>query len=308
MHKLFRNLKNVRYLEPPDILDANWDVSAEKLDKLKSNKCIINFSMENYGSLFHYYQQLTDYGLDFILLSFNPHDHLVKPNLVFYPYWLYESCENMFELSQTYKDIRTHKISCLNRNPRPHRIFNYITLQNKPWFNEILFTFSNFPDEDAYRNDDVILSNDIKDHWEKIRYGLPSLLPYDHITHPAFNNSYINFVTETTVSQGLFITEKTWKPIASEQLFLIYGNVGTIKHLRDIGVDTFDDIIDHNYYDNVTDWVDRLNRIHALIEDLLTSNLEQIFIDTKERRVQNRNNFINKNFGTMYTDIIKQQC
>jgi hypothetical protein len=286
-----------------------WVFSKEKTLKLiNGSPFIIDFSQENYGdiSIPFYYKLLKDLNIDFLLLSYDPNDHLVEPNILFYPNWYIWSIKN-FEKNLLFLDNRKYKISCLNRNPRPHRILNFFLLKNKNYFNDILFTFQNV-NEGADRSDDVILPLEIKEQWEQIRHTLPSYMSEEYINHSAWTDTYINFVTETTVNEGLFISEKTWKPIASEQLFLVYGNKGIINHLRDIGVDVFDDIIDHNYYDNVSDFQERLIRIHSLIESLINQNLNEIFIATKVRRKQNRTNFLQGVFGKQYLDLIELKC
>jgi len=309
VHEFFKNLKDIRYLEPPDIMVDGWVFSKEKTRKLiNGSPFIIDFSQENYGdiSVPFYFQQLKDLNVDFLLLSFDPKDHLVEPNILFYPNWYVWSINN-FENNLIFSDQRKYKISCLNRNPRPHRILNFLLLKNKNYFKDVLFSFQN-PDEQPYRSDDITLSTAFAEEWECIRHTLPSFFSVEQINHSAWSDTYINFVTETTVNKELFITEKTWKPIASEQLFLIYGNKGIISHLRDIGVDVFDDVIDHDSYDNISDPQARLLQIHLLIESLLNQDLHKIFINTKTRRKQNRTNFLQGVFGKHYLDLIRLKC
>jgi hypothetical protein len=97
-----------------------------------------------------------------------------------------------------------------------------------------------------------------------------------------------------------FVTEKTWKPVASAQLFLIVGHRNAVAHLRSLGVDTFDDIIDHDHYDAEPDWQLRIQKIHQVIDDLLLQDLESIYKDTEQRRTSNSKKFFNGEFGTEY--------
>jgi len=308
VHEIIKEFKNIVQVDPSYILDDNWDFSVKKIDKIKKSKFILNCSEENYGedSMLLYHKYLSEINCNFLLLSFNPSDHLVEPNIIFYPNWYFWSMKN-FENNLIFSDNRKYKISCLNRNPRPHRILNFLLLKNKNYFKDILFSFQN-PDNQPYRSDDITLSTAFAEEWERIRHTLPSFSSNEQINHSAWTDTYINFVTETTVNKELFITEKTWKPIASEQLFLIYGNKGIISHLRDIGVDVFDDIIDHNSYDNISDPEARLLQIHLIIESLLNRDLHEIFINTKTRRKQNRTNFLQGVFGKHYLDPIRLKC
>ena len=77
------------------------------------------------------------------------------------------------------------------------------------------------------------LPKEVEQEWNQIK----PTLKQDYITRsfclgPACEDSYVQLVTESTVEPRIFITEKTWKPIASGQLFLILGNPGIIKHLE----------------------------------------------------------------------------
>lgn len=288
-----------------------WVFSKEKTSQLiNGSPFIINFSQENYGNITvsFFYSLLKDLDVNFVLLSFDPNDHLIQPNILYYPFWYFQSI-NDFELNQTYNDIRKFKISCLNGNHRPHRIYNFLTIKNKSYFDEFLFKMVYDKQEVSIRDDDIVLPDEFILEWEKIKSSLPSKKKSSpFIKEPAWNDSYINFVTETTVNKGLFVTEKTWKPIASEQLFIIYGNVGIISHLRELGVDTFDDIIDHNYYDSVLDWQERLFKIHEVIETVLQQDIEKIFKNTKARRLENRRKFVNGWFGEIFVNCVNKKC
>ena len=81
----------------------------------------------------------------------------------------------------------------------------------------------------------------------------------DHKQHRAvdkrFNNSFINYVMETSFEQEVtpqtwnapFVTEKSIKPFAWGQVPIFLTPFDTLKHIRNLGFDLFDDIIDHGY-------------------------------------------------------------
>ena len=77
-------------------------------------------------------------------------------------------------------------------------------------------------------------------------------------------NSYCNIVMEThwdaDQSNGVFLTEKTFKPIKHGQLFFVAGPAGSLQALRDMGYRTFDHVLD-NMYDRVTDNTQRWIRL-----------------------------------------------
>lgn len=84
-----------------------------------------------------------------------------------------------------------------------------------------------------------------------------------------FANAYCNVVMETHFdadgSGGVFLTEKTFKPIKHGQLFFIAGPAGSLQRLRDLGYRTFDAVLD-NTYDRITDNTQRWIRLCDAIQ------------------------------------------
>jgi hypothetical protein len=66
-----------------------------------------------------------------------------------------------------------------------------------------------------------------------------------------FADSYCHIVLETHFdadqSGGVFLTEKTFKPIKHAQMFFIAGAAGSLQQLRDMGYRVFDGILDNSY-------------------------------------------------------------
>jgi hypothetical protein len=64
-------------------------------------------------------------------------------------------------------------------------------------------------------------------------------------------DSYCNIVMETHFdadqSGGVFLTEKTFKPIKHGQMFFIAGPAGSLQLLRDLGYRVFDSVLDNSY-------------------------------------------------------------
>lgn len=290
--------------DPHVIFNQDWVLDPDKVHALRQHPFIVaDFSSEHYGinGLTYIYDFLQENGLNFILLSHEPSDHQILPKMFFYPHWYYFGIKTFERVD--IESARQYKLGCLNGAARPHRIANWLAIKEHPQKNEILINFHN---NTTTRSDDVKLTDDELRHWESLRCTL-SLLPNksDTILLKELINSYIHLVTETTVISRLFITEKTWKPIAAGNLFLIFGNRGSIKYLRDQGVDVFDDIIDHSY-DAEPDWRKRMEKLHKTINILLQQDLKKIFEDTLDRRRSNQDKFFNGEFDKLYQSSIMQ--
>lgn len=88
-----------------------------------------------------------------------------------------------------------------------------------------------------------------------------------------YQDSYINCVLETHLSlhqdmPGVFITEKTWKPIAHAQPFVILGTAYSLKHLKSLGYRTFDEIGLDESYDSILDPTLRFHAVFNLISSI----------------------------------------
>jgi hypothetical protein len=75
-----------------------------------------------------------------------------------------------------------------------------------------------------------------------------------------FDNAWCNIVMESQFdvdqSNGVFLTEKTFKPIKHGQLFFVAGAAGSLRALRDLGYRTFDSVLD-NSYDSISNHTQR---------------------------------------------------
>lgn len=262
-----------------DLIDDQWILNPDKF----SPNMIVNGCHEHYGD--GMLENLAELATGSIIYSHDPKDDNKLPNLKFYPFYYYRS-KDWFK--KTYQqnisnDRKTYDFSCLNMSAHPHRIINWLLIKDMP---NSLITFHN---DEKFNGNNIDLTIEEQQLWAQLKENLPGRQDFpemDDTSDPAYTDSYINLVTETTVCDKVFISEKTWKPIASGQLFLILGNPGTIDHLRSIGIDCFDDIIDHSY-DSVADPRERMCKVRQSLDKLVKEDLFTINLSTKQRRTRN---------------------
>jgi hypothetical protein len=221
--------------------------------------------------------------------------------IFYFPYYFFDCLYNTSRQIYDIKNKRPYKLQCLNLNPWIARTVNYLEICKKPWINECQLSFlwtHKKPNSDTtpigvntlkeltdIEREEIMKQLDNKkiplnlDNWETI---------YTSNSCYAHKDCYIDYVTENSINQE-FITEKTWKPIFSGQLFLILGSRGLVNHLRDLGIDTFDDIIDHDSYDYEDDYRKKIKLILDQIDNLMNSNLDKIWDHTYYRRKKNLN-------------------
>jgi|688.fasta_scaffold351242_3 hypothetical protein len=221
----------------------------------------------------------------------------------YYPHYFgYANFENVNDTNSN-GFCRQYKFSCLNRSPKTERIWFYTQLfQQKFYKNSITSFFDTFP-----YGTDIQYNNLDEDTVDFFKNNISHLLPicissekntfdkngknYDERIfhgHPAFTDTYINIISEHSYTEK-FISEKTIKPIAAEQIFLMAGPQYAIRELRNLGFDVFDDIINHSYYDHEEDYKFRLLKMLEVATYLDSQNLKLIFEKTEQRRKHNKN-------------------
>jgi len=112
-----------------------------------------------------------------------------------------------------------------------------------------------------------------------------------------YNDSYFTVTVESSVDTDLtapcelFVTEKTFKPIAFQHPFLVCGMKGTLKFLHDNGFETFNHIFDESY-DQLDFFENRLDSVHNNIKNFDTTK----YLDplTNEKIKHNYDRFYNR--------------
>lgn len=143
-----------------------------------------------------------------------------------------------------------------------------------------LYTKHNITRDDIeYLNKLLPLTIDkISTESEKTMLILPETTDLHH-------KSLISIVTETRYSTAdIFFTEKTWKPIANKQPFIMVGPYQSLYYLKQKGYKTFDEFFDESY-DLIQDPYERLFSIVELCRDINSWTIEkkkEFYIRTKE--------------------------
>jgi hypothetical protein len=112
-----------------------------------------------------------------------------------------------------------------------------------------------------------------------------------------YRETFVEVITETSYTEQCFnLTEKTLNSIYGKSFPILISSPGVVAFLRTMGMDVFDDIIDHSY-DTIENPVDRIYQaVHSNIE-LLTNNIR-----TKELWKQQEHRFI-KNIDFAKTSL-----
>lgn len=199
---------------------------------------------------------------------------------------------------------KKYKFSCLNGTFWNHRILTYLSLIKKSYFKEMVFTFGNR----RYCQDnlnELVLTEEEKQEFNSLNHNIKFLVneltDIDlSVNHPAYQETYVNLVTETTIKNSTpMLSEKTFKPIITGQLFILIASPGAVQFLRDLGIDTFDDIIDH-HYDTVIDPRTRIKLALDQLDRLDRLDLKSIYDQIKPRLLKNSRYFLSQDFRNQF--------
>ena len=103
-----------------------------------------------------------------------------------------------------------------------------------------------------------------------------------------YDSTYFSLVTETHVEKvDMFVTEKTFKPMAFYHPFVIVAQQGHLQSLRNNGFETFGNLFDESY-DDIEDWLPRLIAVINTVKNFNQSPHDQL---TLQKLEHNHNQF-----------------
>lgn len=311
----------------PNYTEIEWPTTCGMGSLAKYSQIISTFSkvipnnknclIFKHKSIMHR-EPMPDY-IDYIIVSNSDHiasididsSYFNRPAIIlnydfnlehYYPFLLVLSSYMMtLQKDVNIHSSRKYRASYIYGKIRIPRIYALVELSKKPYYNELDITMLNhkarhknlhevMTNEDGLSVDDVA---DIFDEYtvlqDKLRPGYDDTSEWDLINKlgNGFDDSYLNIVAEGRIADVGMLTEKIYKPIRAGQLFLVQSAPNSIKFLRSMGFDVFDDYIDHDRYDGELDWKKRTQLMLTVLDDIY-DRIEDIFFATTERRRKNQ--------------------
>ena len=175
---------------------------------------------------------------------------------------------------------------CYNRKPTFHRKWLFEQFEKNKLLSKGIFTLGNEnPDKVMIFRHDTKTVPFINDNVHG-NYNIPndtlSLGPIDD-----WRQSFLIIVTETDHNRSTavpFLSEKIWKPLIGLRPFLVLGDKGTIRTLRDLGFETFNDFFGIGHDDAGVDEITRAIKNYA-------GNMYDDFEKLKPKLYHNRNRY-----------------
>jgi len=198
-------------------------------------------------------------------------------------FYMYEKHkDNNFNFTHDHNGSYWHKLKeflYLNKAPRRHRLKLYNKLVDGNVLDKSIYTFT-------------MLDKPIR--LEK-KYELPGIDPEHYprfgkdqdITELPYVDTVCSIVSETNDNDyEVFMTEKIWKPIMAQHVFVVHGNHLYLQKLREMGFKTFGNYFDESY-DLEQDPDKRIDMIVKLCKEIKTKNWQDIYLQTKSLRQHN---------------------
>ena len=315
---VFPELK--KFIEPYNsfVRFSGIDIQLEDRYLTGKNKVIICHTigdLYNFDKLIPFLESAKKNKLFYIFLTISEPPEFVKQYKeqikFFYIPSFYHWWGQFMAKTDTQKNIKKHFLSTNNRHDytRLSLFFYFIrnNLLDKSYFSyigkEIDTTFNDLVNQGAgfYLNE-FDCKNTEQIDFDSVKNLIPLYLPNDSIKDSDwslslkkyYNESFLSIVVETYCGDNPpFFTEKTWKPIAMKQPFILMNSKHSLKFLQDLGFKTFESVIDETYdnLDNPDRWefifreikristlsIEELKNKHKQLEDILKHNYNHFY-------------------------------
>lgn len=247
-----------------------------------------------------YFNNLFDFypNKRFILVTSleNLHKEIDKPNCTIIPMGgdvTNQLSMYMQHTPSTEKNTNAKNFISLNRGSRHHRTYLVSSLYGRNLDSYGNISYLSFPESDTladaipydYTSDsNYNLASTGFNRYSQLKptkvedssniYGdaqNDNLTNFKQSLQHKYNDSIIEFISETSYNEHSFnITEKTLHFIYGANFPIMISSPGVVHFLRNMGIDMFDDVVDHSY-DAIEDPAARINSAIELNLDLLTA-------------------------------------
>lgn len=208
--------------------------------------------------------------------------------------------------------IKTY--NCFQKRSRPHRIWMFYYLYKNGLLNDGINTMNSFAHQNSYYENRIMSEGDYK---ELIEY-LP-MYPRDisekymkdsfkgghggnfekNLYHQETRESWVSVISEASYAEDTcFISEKSFKPIATRHPFIMCGNKNSLRYLRELGYKTFDGFIDESY-----DSMDTWDRYESIIKNIKT--IRDMSKSQKIEWYMGMKDILDHNFNTLIDNTTK---
>jgi hypothetical protein len=152
-------------------------------------------------------------------------------------------------------------------------------------------------------------ADDIYDIQNNLILEFTNIKNYQNNLRSLYKNSFVEFVSSTLfLEQTIAMNEKFTNCIGGFNFPIFISSVGTVEHVRNLGFDVFDDIVDHSY-DLILDPIHRLHTaIHTNQHLLITHENTKKLWSQSQHRFQNNFDFLQNKLNDLLLLSLKNHC
>lgn len=175
-------------------------------------------------------------------------------------------------------DNKKFEFLYLNKTAKPHRKSLYDAIDDRVKQSSLVSFWPNVKLPSQYEN----------------HYPYPERGMDQDIVESQYEDSKYSLLSESSVGQDeVFMTERLWKSILAEHVFVVHGNPLYLQKLREMGFRTFSKYFDESY-DLEYDQNKRIQKISSTCTQLLDCNWQDIYLQSQALRKHNKDTFFNK--------------
>lgn len=211
----------------------------------------------------------------------------------------------VYRYNPVYKDRRPIKLfNCFVNRTCPVRQSWLYQLQRRKIINDGIITFNL-----DYRDDDLKNLAGTKEIFKQLfRRGneifakeheiLKHRVPYSDVTvslEQSIIDSKISLVIETYFDENKAIaySEKTFRQLQMPRPFVLFCAKGAVQHLRKLGFDVYDDLVDHSY--DLEDFeIDRQCQILDVIDGFKDVEYDQSMLNDFQQRAEHNQKVLDR--------------
>lgn len=290
--QLFKNEGIVfEYFDPTkvytdnDIIYANWGhyFLMDLKEKFKNNLMIVGGPEPFADQWKQEYEKST--GNTLFLFGDGSHEKLTNTVFIEKFWWL----TSFF--SHADADYNP-KYGLLNRTCEKKFLMQIRSIDNRTWRLEVYGALIDHIDQSYVSRVDLNMSLDALQATDT--YDLYRLMKVDPMW---FSNSHFTVILETYIDSDhpIFITEKTFKPIAFGHPFLLVSSPGSLNSLKQWGFESFENIFDESYDEIIYEGRNFKDKLKVIKRNVDTYNYKEPYsLETVRKIEHNRNLFFNK--------------
>jgi hypothetical protein len=206
-------------------------------------------------------------------------------------------------------------------NRRAHRDFVYDTIQSQNLQEQILTTYMN---QKYIGIGDLLIDDNFKTYFEwesdiehlgsavtrpsdRVQYQGLTFALYNILPIQVYNRTAYSIVAETGLDNRYsFFTEKIAKPIMARRLFVMFSGHKFLQNLRNLGFQTFDNIIDESY-DLMYNDNDRWSAAFEQVQRLCKMDQSEVFAKIAPAVEHNYSLLMNTDWEQHMLDQLQQK-